>query len=159
MVKKKKKKDKKEKSKKGFKGNVMEAVQNVHYLYDRTLDSTFSELDLSNEQFRILKILNDGAENGYTLRKIREALPNQTSNASRLVGKLHLKKMVQKKSSKSDKRELRITLTSIGADVFKAAKKKIERINAELESILKSKSATAMIENLDSISQVLNDVR
>ena len=87
MAKKKKKKNKKGKSKKDFKGNVIEAIQNVHFLYERKLDNTFSEFDLSNEQFRILQILSNGPTDGYSLRQIREALPNQTSNATRLVEK------------------------------------------------------------------------
>ena len=156
MVKKKKKKNKKGKSKKDFKGNVIEAIQNVHFLYERKLDNTFSEFDLSNEQFRILQILNNGPVDGYSLRQIREALPNQTSNATRLVEKLSVKKLVQKKSSKADKRELRITLTANGVSVLLNATMKIDNINTELESIFKSKNSKALIESLKNISDVLN---
>jgi len=157
MAKKKKKKDKKEKSKKGFKGNVIEAIQNVHYLYDRTLDKTFNEFDLSNEQFRILQIIFDGPEEGYALKQIREALPNRTSNTTRLVEKLRVKKMVQKKSSKSDKRKLKITLTSNGTVMLKEAKKKIDIINTELISILNPKNTRALMEYLKTISRVFKN--
>ncbi len=155
--KKNKKKDKKEKSKKGFKGNLIESLENLQNLYLEKVDVAFSEFDLSSEQFRILSILSEAPEDGYSLRQIREALPNQTSNATRLVEKLRLKKFVTKKASRTDKRELRIALTVAGEEVHEQAGALIEEIDSSVNKGLKNKDAEVVIKALDKISASLQN--
>jgi DNA-binding MarR family transcriptional regulator len=155
MVKNKKNKDKKDKSKKVSKGNIMESIQHVHFLYERTLENTFNEFGLSNEQFRILKILQGAPDEGYTLRNIRESLPNQTSNATRLVEKLRVKKLLLKKSSRMDKRELRISLTPAGKQVLDDASLKINSLDQALSAGIKTKNAKGLFETLFNIAEIL----
>lgn len=155
MVKNKKNKEKKEKSKKVLKGNVMESVQHVHFLYEKALENTFNEFGLSIEQFRILQILQEAPEDGYTLRNIRESLPNQTSNATRLVEKLKSKKLLVKKSSRIDKRELRISLTALGSQVLADASQKIGALDEGINSGIKSKNAKNVLETLFNIAETL----
>lgn len=156
MSKKKNKKDKKEKSKKVVKANLLELIQAVNYQYERKLDSTFTEFDLSNEQFRILQILKDAPADGFSLRVIREMLPNQTSNATRLVEKLSSKKLLSKKSSRTDKRELRIKLTAQGNQILDNAQKKIDLLEAELSDSLKNKNAKLITDYLSTVSDKLS---
>lgn len=151
----KKSKDKKKKSSKKFKGNLIETIQNVHFMYERKLDNTFAEFDLSNEQFRILQILNSAPNGEYSLKEIREALPNQTSNATRLVEKLRLKKLLVKKSSKEDKRALRISLTPEGISALEAAEDKIMSINSDLKKLIDAKSGKAALKVLENLSNLL----
>lgn len=153
---KKKKKDKKKKSgKKEFHGDVIESIQGLHFLYERRLDDTFNEFDLTNEQYRVLKILSEAPPEGFSLKEIRLSLPNQTSNATRLVEKLRQKKLLTKKSFRGDKRELRISLTEEGSSVLASAENKIFLVNAELKSALSPKSGKNLLESIDRLSNIL----
>lgn len=156
MAKKKDKKKNKKNSKKGFKGDIIEHIQGLHFLYERRLDSTFNEFDLTNEQFRVLQILSSAPPEGLSLKEVRDSLPNQTSNATRLVEKLKIKKLLTKKPSKEDKRALRISLTESGSALLQEAENKTFQINAELKSALSPKSGKALNEALDRLRNILS---
>lgn len=156
MTKKKKKKEKKEKVKKLTSGNIIEGIQNVYFLYERYLEKTFHQFGLSNEQYRVLNILDSAPEEGYTLKHIRDLLPNQTSNATRLVDKLRSKKYLIKKTSRTDKRELRISLTDSGRQTLQMAQKSLSGFEIDLKKTIKSKNAVDFLETLNHITSAFN---
>lgn len=156
MATKKKKKDKKDKAKKGNGLNLMDSIQSVHSLYEKKLDQTFSKFDLSNEQFRILQILNEAPEEGFTLKQIRETLPNQTSNATRLVEKLNAKKLLSKKSSKLDKRSLKITLTPSGNEALAMAQEQITSVENQIKNTLSAKHEKSLNTVFSEVTKILN---
>jgi len=155
MAKKKKKKDKKSKSKNSDKRTLIESIEALHFLFEKSVDDAFDQYDLSNEQFKILQILDAGPKEGYPLKQIRKSLPNQTSNTTRLVEKLRLKGFLNKKTSKLDKRELRVSLTSSGSDVLKNASLKIQEINENLRSVIKLKELPDLLKSLTALEKAL----
>ena len=165
MAKNKKKNNKEKKSKKSkksvestFKGDVMNAINEVKTVYDSKLEETFGQFDLSHEQYRILKILNEAPSGGYSLREIRESLPNQTSNATRLVDKLHGKKFLSKKSSAADKRQLKISLTQQGVSVLSETTSRISNMKNKVATSLSGKEGKVLQKNLEKLSLTLNDL-
>lgn len=152
----KKKKGKKKNEKKSFNGNIILTIQQTHALYEQKIEATFSKYDLSNEQYRILQILNEAPENGYSLRQIREMLPNQTSNATRLVDKLKSKKLLSKKSARTDKRELRIRITEDGLLAYKNVGGAIGEIQEQISKNIGSKTGKSAVAVLNSIAEVLS---
>ena len=152
----KKKKGKKKNEKKSFNGNIILTIQQTHALYEQKIEATFSKYDLSNEQYRILQILSEAPENGYSLRQIREMLPNQTSNATRLVDKLKSKKLLSKKSARTDKRELRIRITEDGLLAYKNVGGAIGEIQEQISKNIGSKTGKSAVAVLNSIADVLS---
>ena len=152
---KKKKKDKKAKNKKEVKFNLIESIQAVHFMYERKLDHTFSKFELSNEQFRILQILNEAPPEGLALKDIRESLPNQTSNATRLVEKLNAKNLLSKKNSRADKRSLKISLTPAGTETLTLAQNEISEVENQMKNVVKSKDEKTISAALLEISNAL----
>lgn len=152
----KKKKGKKKNEKKSFNGNIILTIQQTHALYEQKIEATFSKYDLSNEQYRILQILSEAPENGYSLRQIREMLPNQTSNATRLVDKLKSKKLLSKKSARTDKRELRIRITEDGLLAYKNVGGAIGEIQEQISKNIGSKTGKSAVAVLNSIAEVLS---
>ena len=156
---KKKKKNKEKKNKKVakvFQGDVINDIHAVTSVYNSRLEETYSQFDLSNEQYRILQILKDAPAEGFSLKQIREALPNQTSNATRLVDKLHSKKLLIKKSSREDKRLLNITLSQQGGSVLSETQSKIAGINKQVTSALSGKEGKSLQKSLEKLSLSLN---
>lgn len=151
----KKKKGKKKSEKKSFNGNIILAIQQTHTLYEQKIEATFSKYDLSNEQYRILQILSEAPENGYSLKQIREMLPNQTSNATRLVDKLKSKKLLSKKSARTDKRELRIRITEDGLLAYNNVVRAIAEIQEQISKNIGSKTGKSAVAALNSIAEAL----
>lgn len=160
MAKKKKKnskeKEKKTKSSKDFTGNLILEIQTIHALYERMLERSFRKFDLSNEQFLIMRILSEGQDEGISLKQIRKALPNHTSNTTRLVEKLKIKNLVTKKPFKLDKRQLRISLTVEGEKALNKLNGKIKEIDDRLNSTVKSKNLKILMSYLNKITSELN---
>lgn len=152
----KKKKGKKKNEKKSFNGNIILSIQQTHALYEQKIEATFSKYELSNEQYRILQILSEAPENGYSLKQIREMLPNQTSNATRLVDKLRSKKLLSKKSARTDKRELRIRITEEGLLAFNNVVRAIGEIQEQISKNVSTKAGKSVVTALNSISEVLS---
>jgi len=104
-------------------------------------------LGLSVPQFRTLALLSRSPNVSLSCvaRNIGSSLPA----ASRMIGVLVAKKLVARQDSKSDRRQLSLTLTSRGAEAFKAARNQARRHLAE-------KLVALEIEEHDCISSGLN---
>jgi DNA-binding MarR family transcriptional regulator len=74
---------------------------------------------LSMQQFNILRILRGQHPNPATLGLIQERMLDKNSNASRLVDKLKLKKLVEREECKMDRRQVAIVITEKGLEQLK----------------------------------------
>lgn len=143
-------------NKKNKSAEVIDTLQSVHYLYEKRLDRAFSSHGISNEQFRILSILETAPADGIALKSIQSSLPNQTANTTRLVEKLNQKKYVTKKSAPKDKRELRITLTEGGIRALQDARAEIKMIDRMLRKTLKNKNSKIVLGELKKLQSALD---
>ncbi len=89
------------------------------------------DVGISWQQFNILRILKGCHPQAASVRYLAERMIDQTSNASRLVDKLVLKKLVDRKTCPEDRRQVEITLTPFGL-------KEIDHASLELEGAVKS---------------------
>jgi len=95
----------------------------------------FKEFGLSVQQYNILRILRGQVPNAVNLGLIQERMLDKNSNASRLIEKLKIKKLVERKESKIDRRQVDIMITEKGLDLLKKMDGKVEEaetINANL---------------------------
>lgn len=137
---------KKSKKKKGedLSHDIMSNIQSIHFLYEKQRDAVLSTLHISNEQMNVLKIINEGKEGARSLKQIQTALPNKTSNTTRLVNKLQLKKMLTKKVVASDKRMLRIELTKEGIGLLEQAEIQMSSLNKSLKKAFDHQDKTLL---------------
>ena len=91
-----------------FTGNWIQASQN----------KLLKPKGISLQQFNILRILRGQFPEPATLGLIQERMLDKNSNASRLVDKLKLKKLVERKESKIDRRQVDILITQKGLDTL-----------------------------------------
>lgn len=74
--------------------------------------------NLTEQQYNVLKILRESHPKCATVNFILDGMIDKMSNASRLVDKLVLKKMVKKVKSKYDLRSVDIMLTEKGIELM-----------------------------------------
>jgi DNA-binding MarR family transcriptional regulator len=77
------------------------------------------EYGITPEQFNILRILRGQYPNPATVNLLIERMLNKMSNASRLVEKLRKKGLVERRTSKDDRRACDVLITQKGLDTLK----------------------------------------
>jgi DNA-binding MarR family transcriptional regulator len=106
---------------------------------------------LSLQQFNILRILRGQYPNPTTLGLIQERMLDKNSNASRLVDKLKLKKLVERDECKQDRRQVAIVMTEKGLELLK-----------ELDALIDGNEKMFMTiseEEADELSRILDKLR
>ncbi len=74
----------------------------------------FRNYDLSPQQFNVMRILRGQYPNPASINLLMDRMLDKTSNASRLVDKLELKQLVERKKCLSDKRKADVVITDKG---------------------------------------------
>lgn len=87
--------------------------------------------DITPQQYNILRILRGSGEPLSTLQ-IRERMLDKMSDTSRIVDRLLKKELVEKKTSKADKRLVDVTISSKGLEVLQ----RLDDKNASLDGIM-----------------------
>jgi DNA-binding MarR family transcriptional regulator len=117
--------------------------------------SLFKDMDITLQQFNVLRILRGQYPQTCNLKLIKERMLDRMSDASRIVDKLVSKNLVERKVCPSDRRSINILISKAGMDLLKqldfmddASKelfstlpaKKIEELNNLLDDLRGQKS-------------------
>ncbi len=78
----------------------------------------FKPYDISNQQYNILRILRGQHPNPATVNLLIERMLDKNSNASRLVEKLRIKKLVERATCPEDRRAVNVRITKKGLDML-----------------------------------------
>ncbi len=89
---------------------------------------TLKPYGLSVQQFNLLRILRGQSPKPASVKLLTERMIDKMSNASRLVDKLLIKELVERKSSKEDRRQVDIIITDKGLKTIKAASVAMEHV-------------------------------
>jgi len=111
----------------------------------------FREHDITSQQFNVLRILRGQYPNPIKVSDIAERMLDKNSNTSRLIDKLLLKKLVDRKSCPNDRRAVDVIITETGLELLKSLDPEIE----EWENTL----ARITPEEADMISSLLDKLR
>lgn len=74
--------------------------------------------DISTQQYNILRILRGQYPKPATVNLLIERMLDKNSNASRLVEKLRLKKLVERAICQEDRRAVNVVITKKGLDLL-----------------------------------------
>ena len=78
----------------------------------------FKPYQLTMQQYNVLRILRGQYPNPATVNLLVERMLDKTSNASRLVEKLRVKGLVERKTCKEDRRSVDVVITQAGLDLL-----------------------------------------
>lgn len=138
---------------KKFKSEYQKMYINLVYTANRMNTQQmrmFKEFGLSVQQYNILRILRGQVPSAVNLGLIQDRMLDKNSNASRLIEKLKIKKLVERKESKVDRRQVDIMITEKGLDLLKKMDGKVEE--AELiDSNLTKQEAETLSDLLDKL--------
>lgn len=102
---------------KPFKSELQKLVLNIS-VTSSWLNSKFSGIlkpfEITPHQYNVLRILKGKYPEGYCNHEITERMIDKSSNATRIVDKLVVKKFAVKVESKEDRRSVNIKITSKG---------------------------------------------
>ena len=104
-----------------FKNEFHKATINIIYTsgwLNTIISQRLKPFDLSPHQFNILRILRGQHPKPATIQLIQERMLDKMSNASRLVEKLRVKKMLERKTCPEDRRAVNVLITKTGLEVL-----------------------------------------
>lgn len=104
-----------------FKNEYQKAVINILYTASwLNLEQTqvFKKYDLTPPQYNVLRILRGQYPNPVTVNLIIDRMLDKSSNASRIVEKLRIKKLVKRIICPEDRRAVNVLITQQGLDLL-----------------------------------------
>lgn len=107
----------------------------------------FKEYDLTPQQYNILRILRGQKGQGIQLNDISCRMIDKMSNTSRLVEKLRLKGLLERKNAEQDRRQVEVSITAKGSELLQKIDKPIMDMHQTLN--LSNSEAQALNELLD----------
>lgn len=117
---------------KEFKNDYHKAYVNVLYT-SNWLDSQskdfFDRFDLTPQQFNVLRILRGKFPEPARVSYIRERMIDKMCDASRIIERLRLKKLVERKTCKSDRRSADVVISSKGQGLLFAIDNEIHKLD------------------------------
>jgi len=134
----------KEIKQKSFKSPYHKLVLNILFSASwlNTLQNkTFKPYGISPQQYNILRILRGQQGKAVALSVLQERMIDKMSNASRLVDKLLLKEMVDRKQCPEDRRQVEISITEKGLDVLKQLDDKVNNLENSMSNVTEKEAA------------------
>lgn len=98
--------------------------------------SFFKNEDITIQQYNVLRILRGQYPNPSSVKLIKERMLDKMSDASRIIDKLLLKKLVVRKQCPNDRRSVDVVITDKGLELLKS----FDKIDVESENIVKALS-------------------
>lgn len=109
---------------KNFDSPQNKVVVNLLFTYGKistTQHRTLKPYELSVQQFNLLRILRGQSPKPASIKLLTDRMIDKMSNASRLVDKLLTKKLVERKNSEQDRRQVDILITDKGLKTIETA--------------------------------------
>lgn len=139
---------------KSFKTDYQKLAVNLFYT-SNWLNNHYSEffknLDLSVQQYNVLRILRGQHPNPCHLKLVKERMLDRMSDASRIVDKLVAKEYVIRNECPSDRRSVNLVISDEGLKVLKD----LDHIDESTKEIFKTLSA----EQVAQLNSLLDDLR
>lgn len=125
-----------------FRSENAKSMVNILYTQswlEERIKKFLQQENITMQQYNILRILR-GAKKPLSTMQIRERMLDRMSDTSRVVDRMILKAVVEKKINKKDKRLVDVTITQYGLDLLK----NLDGKNSDLDSIMSNLSDTEM---------------
>jgi len=106
---------------------------------------------ITMQQYNVLRILRGQQGKPASVGLIQERMLDKNSNASRLIDKLVLKKLVDRKTCPSDRRQMDIKITQKGLELLSELDEPMLLQDKEMASRLSAEEARIVSDILDRI--------
>ena len=127
-----------------FRNEHQKAAINLIYSYhwiNEQMKSFFERVDITSQQFNILRILR-GAGKPLSTLQIRQRMLDKMSDTSRIVDRLLAKGLVKKVVCKADKRLVDVSITDKGKKLLEMTDKYEPEMDALISSLSEAEVKT-----------------
>ena len=107
----------------------------THSFLINRMSGFFKQKGVTRQQFNVLRILRGQHPNSANLNLIKERMLDKMSDASRIVERLRRKKLVIRKQSRSDRRQVEITISQSGLELLKKMDEDIKEFYKLFDSL------------------------
>lgn len=119
-----------------FRNENQKALVNLHYtnlVLGNSMNQILKELDVSLQQFNVLRILRGQYPMSASIGLIKERMLDQNSDVSRIIDRLKQKKLVSRKECKSDRRQKDVLISTAGLELLNS----FDQQEIEMDSLTK----------------------
>ena len=123
---------------KSFKSEAQKAYINIVYTANFLgvkQAAVFKPFGITPAQFNVLRILRGQHPKPATVNLLMERMLDKTSNVSRIMDKLEVKKLATRKQCPNDRRSVDILITEAGLDLLKKMDVAIEAQKIGLQNL------------------------
>lgn len=121
-----------------FESAVHKAALNIMYTaywFKTHMSGEFKKLDLTSEQFNVLRILKGKYPEKMCVKDIANRMIEKSSNVPRIIDRLLDKQLVNRAISEADRRETLIELTDAGLAILKTASATAKKIREDITGL------------------------
>lgn len=131
---------------KKFQSEIHKLAVNIIYTHS-WLASHQNELigkyNLTTQQYNILRILRGQHPNPASINLLKERMLDKMSDASRLVERLRVKNLVERKNCEKDRRKAEVLITEKGLSLLKELDIMEEKLKDTFSNISENEAKTA----------------
>ncbi|MFL5730137.1 MAG: MarR family winged helix-turn-helix transcriptional regulator [Cytophagaceae bacterium] len=139
---------------KEFRNENHKVIVNLIYTFnwlDTKAKNFFKKYDLTPQQFNILRILRGQHPKPCTINLLKDRMLDKMCDASRIVERLRLKELLERKQSEDDRRSVDIMISQKGLDLLEEIDKNIDNFNNIVSTLSK--------EEMVKLNQLLDKAR
>lgn len=111
----------------------------------------FNQYDITPQQFNVLRILRGQYPGSISTSSIRERMLDRSSDASRIVDRIHKQGLVEKKICPTDKRLVDVSISEQGL-------KLLEKIDEQIDEMDKT-FGNLSVEEAEELNRLLDKIR
>lgn len=137
-----------------FRSTKQKAMINLLFTYGWAIEKIkdfVSKEDITHQQYNILRILRGAHPHPLSTLQIRERMLDKASDTSRIVDRMVLKELVQKRVCSKDKRLVDVTITEKG----QALLERLDVASAEMDAVMNNLSEN----DAEQLSTLLDKLR
>ncbi|MEO9484873.1 MAG: MarR family transcriptional regulator [Ekhidna sp.] len=116
---------------------IFEIIKTGHWITDQ-VSVELKEFDISEPQYNVLRILRGRDNKPATVQEIQSQMIQRSSNVTRIIDKLLIKELVERKECPSNRRKMDITITKQGVDYLKILDQKLRSFHSSMINNLSS---------------------
>ena len=100
----------------------------THSFLINQMSGFFKSQGITRQQYNVLRILRGQHPEAANLNLIKERMLDKMSDASRIVERLRIKKLINRKKSRSDRREVEISINKHGLALLESMDEEIKQV-------------------------------
>lgn len=121
-----------------FRNTKQKALLNLLFTYGWAIEKikeVLSQEDITHQQYNILRILRGAQPKPLSTLQIRERMLDKMSDTSRIVDRLILKELVEKRTCSKDKRLVDVSITEKGQALLQRLDEAADKMDGIMNTI------------------------